>query len=199
MLSVAKRSPLNRKCVMSGLVWVQSGDASGFDDVGELEYCAGDGEDDVDLLGRRARIALEVDAAVDRLIGRDGDCLQMRVRCVGLVDLRAGCGWDILELRGWDVEEDFGFGREGFDAEVFGGEGGRGAGEVGDADVGAGVAAFVGEEDHDGEAVGAEYLVVVAEDGVVDAACVGLADDYIVGRGAAGQIGCEREGRCGDD
>jgi len=56
-------------------------DASGFDDVGELEYHVGDGQNDVDLLVRRARIALEVDAAVDRLVGWDSDCLEMRGRC----------------------------------------------------------------------------------------------------------------------
>ena len=47
---------------------LEPGDASGLDDVGELEHRAGDGQDDVDLLGRRARIALEVDAAVNGLI-----------------------------------------------------------------------------------------------------------------------------------
>ncbi len=165
--------------------------ASGFDDVGKLEDRAGDWEDDVDLLRRRARIALEVDAAVDRLVGWDGDCLQMRVRCVELIlhiGVGPGQGWEVLELRGGDVEEDFGPGSEGLYVEVFGVEVDGGGGEVGDADVGSGIPAFAGEEDHDGESVGAKYLVVVAEDGVVDAAGVGLADDNV---GVAGQIGCE--------
>lgn len=60
---------------------LRSNAPSGFDDVGELEYHVGDGQNDVDLLVRRARIALEVDAAVDRLIGWDDDCPQMRGRC----------------------------------------------------------------------------------------------------------------------
>jgi hypothetical protein len=129
------------------------GEASGFDDVGELEYRAGDGQDDVDLLGCRARIALEVDAAVDGLVGWDRDCLQVRCRrgeferFLGCSLSRSiefggswiriwihqrgvgagvrggpGCGWEVLELRGWDVEEDPGPGGEGLDTEVFRGE-----------------------------------------------------------------------------
>ena len=54
---------------------------SGFDDVGEFEYRVGDGENDVDLLVRGARIALEVNPAVDRLVGWDGGCPQMRAGC----------------------------------------------------------------------------------------------------------------------
>ena len=57
---------------------------SGFDDVGELEYRVADGENDVDRLTCCGRVALEVDAAMDCLIGRDGDGLQMRGRCCEL-------------------------------------------------------------------------------------------------------------------
>ena len=53
----------------------------GLDDVGELEYHVGDGENYVDLLMRRSRIALEVDATVNRLIGWNRDRLQMRGCC----------------------------------------------------------------------------------------------------------------------
>jgi len=102
-------------------------------------------------------------------------------------------------LRGWDVEEDFGSGGQGLDAEVFWREVDGGGGEVGDADVGPGVAAFAGEEDHDGKAVGAEYLVVVAEDGVVDATCIWLADYNVVGDQVAGLVGCERKSGGGKD
>jgi len=187
--------------------------ASGFDDVGELEQGAGNGQDDVDRLVCRGRIALEVDATVDCLVGWDGDRLQVRGRC-GELDCLLGCslsgsfefaelwvhwgvggdvgwGWNVLELRGWDVEEDFGPGGEGLDAEVFGGEVDWGRGKVSDADVGPGIAAFAGEEDHDAKAVGAEDFVVVAEDGVVDTACAWLADDNVIGLGVPGQIGRE--------
>ena len=50
--------------------------SSGPDDVGELEYHVGDRQDDVDRLLGRARIALEVDAALDGLIGWNDDCLK---------------------------------------------------------------------------------------------------------------------------
>jgi hypothetical protein len=77
------------------------GDTSGFDDVGELEYRAGDGQHDVDLLLLRPRIALEINAAVDRLVGWDGDCLQMRSRCRELDCFLDGSLSGCLEFAGF--------------------------------------------------------------------------------------------------
>src|SRR5437879_1665888 len=120
---------------------VSAGDASGLDDVGEFEDGAGDGEDDIHLLGGGVGVAFEVDAAVDCLVGRDGDRLQVGVCGVGLVELGVGVGpvegREVFNLRGRDVEEDLRAGGEGLEVEVFGGNVDGGGGEVGDADVGA--------------------------------------------------------------
>src|ERR1700733_4353463 len=143
----------------------------GFDGVGKFEYRVGDGKNDVDLLVRRVRIAFEVDAAVDRLVGWDDDCPQMRggcrelgcfprcslFDCLEFADLEIGIwirnrrgvvwgglgwSWNVLELRGWNVEEDFGLGGGSFDAKVLRGEVDGDGCEVGNVDDGPGVAAF---------------------------------------------------------
>ena len=98
-----------------------------------------------------------------------------------------------------DVVEDFGFGGEDFDAEVIGADVEGRVGLVGDADVGPGVAALVSDGDHDGEAGGVEDLVVVAVDGLTEAAGVWFAADNVVGEDGFGDTGGDREGRGGEN
>ena len=99
----------------------------------------------------------------------------------------SGCGFRGRWRRqnhvgGRDVEEDLGLGGEDFDTEVFGGHVEVGVGVVGDADVGAGVDALVGDGDHDGEAGRVDDLVAAAEEGLADTAGAGFAADDVVGK-----------------
>ena len=90
--------------------------------------------------------------------------------------------WGKDQVGGRDVEEDLGLGGDDFDAEVFGGHGEGRVGVVGDADVGAGVAALVGDGDHDGEAWRGDDLIAAAVEGFVDTAGVGFATNDVVGQ-----------------
>jgi len=107
---------------------------------------------------------------------------------------------------GGDVGAGVGFGGEDFDAEVFGAHVKGGVGVVGDADVGAGVDAFVGDGDHYGEAWRCDDLVAASEEGLVDTAGAGFAADDVVGEDGFldvfGDAGGDGEGRgtngCGE-
>jgi len=100
---------------------------------------------------------------------------------------------------GGDVEEDLGLGGEDFDTEVFRAHVEGCVGVVGDADVGSGVSALMGDGDHDGEAWRGDDLVAAAVEGLVDTAGAGFAADDVVGKdgflGVFGDAGSDREGR----
>jgi hypothetical protein len=99
------------------------------------------------------------------------------------------------DLGGWgDVEEDFGLGGQDFDAEVLGAHIEGGVGVIGDADVGAGVDALVGDGDHDSEAGGGDDLIAAAVEGLIDTAGVGFATNDVVGKDGFGDAGSDREG-----
>jgi hypothetical protein len=100
---------------------------------------------------------------------------------------------------GGDIEEDLGLGGEDLDTEVFGAHVEGGVGVVGDADVGAGVDALMGDGHHDGEARRIDDLIAAAVEGLVDTSGAGFAADDVVGEDGFldifGDAGSEGEGR----
>ena len=99
----------------------------------------------------------------------------------------------------WDVEEDFGLGGEDLNAKVIRGHVERHVGVVGNADVCAGVDAFLRDGNHHSKAWGREDLVGAAELGLGDTGCVRFAADDVVGKDGFGDAGGDREGRGPED
>ena len=110
-----------------------------------------------------------------------------------------GRGWrrgEILQVAWRDVEENLRLGGKDLDAEVFGCEALGQDGVVGDADVGAGVGAFMRYGDHDGETGSVDDSILAAVKGLAEAVRVRLAGDYVVWKDRFGDAGGEGEG-CG--